>query len=98
MALTFTKVMSEPVNLGGLSAMMVEQDITEYAAGGLTPSARPEGTVDGIIVLWQENADYVFRWDRTNLKLLAYVMSTGVEAGAVDVGQVKLLLVSRFGA
>lgn len=98
MGLTFTNVMKDPVNLGGLSAMMVEDDVTEYAAGGWTPSARPEGTIDGMEVIWQENADYNFRWDRTNNKVKAYVMSTGAEAGAVDVGQVKYVLKTRFGA
>lgn len=95
MALTFTNTSKQPHNLGSLSGMRVQDDVTEYAAGGWTPSARTSGTVTGILVLWQENADYVLRWNRTTSKVQCYVMSTGAEAGAVDIGQFDYLLISE---
>lgn len=82
-------------NMGTLPATFHHEDITEYAAGGFAPrsAAKSNPAPVGMIVLWQENADYNFRWDATNKKVLVYVMSTGAEAGAVDVGEVKYLLI-----
>lgn len=82
-------------NMGTFAATFHHEDITEYAAGGWVPksAARSNPAPVGMIVLWQENADYNFRWDATNKKVLVYVMSTGAQAGAVDVGEVKYLLI-----
>lgn len=95
MVLTFTNKSKSPHSLGSLVGMRVHDDVTEYAAGGWAPSARPAGTVVGIVVLWQENADFVLRWDRTNKKVKAFVMSTGLEAGAVDIGEFDYVLVAE---
>lgn len=97
MALTVSHTSHAHHNLGTLHGILSHDDVTEYATNGWAPTAKPPSIL-GLIVIWQENADYNFRWDATNEKIKAYVMSTGAEAGAVDVGELKYILVSATGA
>lgn len=96
MPVTKTVLEKRPSSLAIHDAAFNHVDVTVYAAGGWVPDSKPSGANAniGIITVWQETADLVLRWDATNGKVMAFVMSTGVEAGAVDIGEVSFYLIN----
>ena len=103
MATTYTRIAEAEHVFGDVRAVFLRADITSYTTGGDALAKANHGLerVDTVLITGSEITtaaikDHGLMWDRANGKLLAVVLSTGVEvAAAVDLGEHELLILGK---
>ncbi len=76
-----------PYVSGGISFTTADVDPSQAAAGAFTFVSSGSSTVP---------AGYTVYYDYTNKKMMAFVITTGVEAGAIDLSLVVVRVLVRY--
>lgn len=102
--MTNTIISRTRCKFGNVDAVIVVMDVTGYSAGGEVVTAAILGLegqqkplITSVVARETNGRNVVWEHDVATEKLFGTVSNTGVEVGAVDVGEITITAVNRAG-